>query len=51
MKTALLKRFSLSIPLKQALEVICEKLEADETLPDRTDWKVEDILKLLEISM
>ena len=40
-----------SIPLKKALEVIREKLEADETLPDRTDWKVEDIMKLLEISM
>jgi len=40
-----------SIPLKKALEVIREKLEADDTLPSRTDWKVDDIMKLLEISM
>ena len=40
-----------SIPLTKTLEVICEKLEADETLPDRIDGKVEDIIKLLEISM
>jgi len=40
-----------SIPLKKALEVIREKLEADDTLSSRTDWKVDDIMKLLEISM
>ena len=39
-----------SIPLKKALEVIREKLEADDTLSSRTDWKVGDIMKLLEIS-
>ena len=40
-----------SIPLKKALEVIREKLEADDTLSSRTDWSVDDIMKLLEISM
>jgi hypothetical protein len=39
-----------SIPLKKAREVTHQKLEADETLPDRTAWKVEDIMKLLEIA-
>ena len=40
-----------SIPLRKALEVIREKLEADDTLSSRTDWSVDDIMKLLEISM
>ena len=40
-----------SIPLKKTLEVIREKLEADDTLSSRTDWKVDNIMKLLEISM
>ena len=35
----------------KALEVIREKLEADETLSNRTYWKVDDIMKLLEISI
>ena len=35
-----------SIPLKKALEVLGEKIEADDTLSSRTDWKVDDIMKL-----
>jgi hypothetical protein len=40
-----------SIPVKKALEIVKEKLENDETLEGRTKWKVDDIMKLLEISM
>ena len=40
-----------SIPVKKTLEVICEIVEADEPLSNRTDWKVDDIMKLLEMSM
>ena len=40
-----------SIPLQKALQVIRQKLEADDTLSSRTDWNVDDIMKLLEISM
>ena len=40
-----------SIPLQKALQVIRQKLEADDTLSSRTDWNVDDIMKLFKISM
>ena len=40
-----------SIPIKKTLEIVKEELEADETLPSRTKWQVDDIMKLLEIAM
>ena len=35
----------------KTLEVVKEELQKDETLRGRMDWKPEDILKLLEISV
>ena len=40
-----------NIPVKKTLEVVNEGLLDDETLGLRTDWKPEDISKLLEISV
>ena len=40
-----------NIPVKKALEIVREELENDETLSGRTKWKVDDIMKLLEISI
>jgi len=40
-----------NIPVKKTLEVVNEGLLNDETLGLRTDWKPEDISKLLEISV
>ena len=40
-----------SIPIKKALECVREKLQKDETLSSRTDWKPDDIVKLLEICL
>ena len=40
-----------NIPVGKTLEVVKEELQKDETLRGRTDWKPEDILKLLEISV
>jgi len=40
-----------NIPVKKTLDVVKEELQNDETLTGRTDWKVEDISKLLEISV
>jgi len=40
-----------SIPVKKALEIVREKLNEDDTLQGRTKWKVDDIMKLLEISI
>ena len=40
-----------STPVKKALEIVREKLNEDDTLQGRTKWKVDDIMKLLEISM
>ena len=37
------------VPVKKALECTREALEADLTLKDRTDWDIDDIIKLLEI--
>ena len=48
-----LSRFSLRFlnTIKKTLEVVNEGLLNDETLGLRTDWKPEDISKLLEISV
>ena len=40
-----------NIPVRKTLEVVKEELREDETLRNRTDWKPEDISKLLEISV
>ena len=40
-----------SIPVAKTLEVTREELENDETLSGRTKWKIDDIMKLLEISI
>ena len=40
-----------NIPVKKTLDVVKEELQNDETLTGRTDWKVEDISKLLKISV
>ena len=40
-----------NIPVKKALEVVREELENDETLSGQTKWKVNDIIKLLDISI
>ena len=40
-----------NIPVKKALEVVREELENDQDLSLRTDWGVDDIMKLLEISI
>ena len=40
-----------SIPVKKALEIVREKLNEDDTLQGRTKWKVDDTMKLLEISI
>ena len=37
--------------MKKALEVVREELKNDETLSGRTKWKVDDIMKLLQISI
>jgi hypothetical protein len=41
----------VGIPVKKALEVVREELKSDETLSCRINWKVDDIIKLLEISI
>ena len=40
-----------NIPVKKALEVVREELENDQYLSSRTDWGVDDIMRLLEISI
>ena len=40
-----------NIPVKRILDVVKEELKNDETLGERTDWEVEDISNLLEISI
>ncbi|CAM9675327.1 unnamed protein product, partial [Heterosigma akashiwo] len=40
-----------SIPMKKALEVVRQKLEEDETLPERTPWGPAQIVELLEICL
>ena len=40
-----------SIPVKKALDIVRKKMEDDETLHNRTEWNVDDIMALLEISL
>jgi hypothetical protein len=40
-----------SIPLKKAFEIIEDRLHRDESLAGRTEWKVNEIMKLLGICM
>ena len=40
-----------NIPVKNALEVVREQLENDQDLSSTTDWGVDDIMKLLDISI
>ena len=40
-----------NVPLKTTLKVAREKLENDDTLQIRTKWEIDDIMKLLEISI
>jgi hypothetical protein len=40
-----------SIPLKKTLEIVREELENDASLCDRTDWSVDDIMKVLNIAL
>ena len=40
-----------SIPIEKALECVREKLKNDDTLADRTDWRVDDIIQLLSICL
>ena len=40
-----------SIPVEKALHCVKEKLRHDESLADRTEWKVDDIMKLLTICL
>lgn len=39
------------VPLWKALQCTRQALQADETLSKRTDWSVDDIMKLLEICL
>ena len=40
-----------NVPVQKTLEVVRWELENDQTLAGRTKWKVDDIMKLLEISI
>ena len=40
-----------NVPVKKALEVVKEELINDDSLRLRTDWKPQDVSKLLEISV
>ena len=40
-----------SIPIPKALECVRRRLLNDTTLKERTDWKPDDIMKLLEICL
>ena len=40
-----------NVPLKKTLEVEREELHNDDTLHLRTEWEIDDIMKLLEISI
>ena len=40
-----------NIPVKKTLEVVREELQNDDTLGSRTEWEVDDIMKLLEITI
>ena len=38
-----------SIPIQKTLQITRDRLYTDDTLPDRTKWNPDDIIKLLEI--
>ena len=40
-----------NVPVKKPLEIVRDELRSDESLGSRTEWKPEDISKLLEISV
>ena len=40
-----------SIPIPKALDCVRRKLLEDTTLSERTDWRPDDIMKLLEICL
>ena len=40
-----------NVPVKKTLKVVREERQHDEILKSRTDWGVDDIMKLLEISI
>jgi len=40
-----------NVPVKKTLEVVREELQKDDTLKSRTDWEIDDIMKLLEFSI
>ena len=40
-----------NVPVKKTLEVVREELQNGSTLKSRTDWEIDDIMKLLEISI
>ena len=40
-----------NIPVKKTLEVVREELLNDDTLGSRTKWEIDDIIKLLEITI
>ena len=40
-----------NIPVKKTLEVVREELQNNDTLGSRTEWEVDDIMKLLEITI
>ena len=40
-----------NVPVKKTLEVVIEELQNGSTLKSRTDWEIDDIMKLLEISI
>ena len=40
-----------SIPIDKALDCIRERLQKDETLAERTEWKPNDIVNLLQICL
>ena len=40
-----------NIPVKKTLEVVREELLNDDTLGSRTKWEIDDIMKLLEITI
>ena len=40
-----------SIPIDKALDCIRERLQKDETLSERTEWKPNDIVNLLQICL
>jgi hypothetical protein len=40
-----------SIPVRKALEIVWRKMVDDETLQIRTDWQVDGVMALLQMSL